>query len=182
MIDWLTDLLGISQLPYQLIFGVLAGIGLLFLIIASFADGILDSFDSDGPFSFTALMGAITMFGFGGLAASSAGLSPAWSLTAGAGAAIVGYMLAFWFINFLRKQEPGEDISEESFVGQNAIVVIPIGGNTTPGEVKTTRDGRAFYFTAYSDKRVANTTEVTITHTLGNGSVKVKPAQDKDNK
>lgn len=154
---------------------VLAGIGLVLLVVSVFFDGLLDVFDFDTPFlSGTALAAFLAGFGLTGL------LIPdswgAWGAIAAATAA--GLLIAAGVglgVRAMKNTPTDANVSAATVVGSFGTVVSPIKSGSY-GEVRVTVAGHPMKYNALADADLSIGTRVQVTHSLSGSAVKVEPA------
>jgi hypothetical protein len=174
----------------MLIYGTIAAIGFLFLMVMLFVgelfgvdhdvgshEGSLDG-DGGGPSIFSArIMAAfVTAFGVGGIVGRYNGLSHPAAAGLGVAAGIVLASIVFQFGKFLYSQQASSDVHMASLVGRSAevSVAIPAGG---VGQVTLTFGGeRTEHIARTADgKPLTRGAEVIITGLRGDAVIVSRP-------
>jgi membrane protein implicated in regulation of membrane protease activity len=122
------------------VFLVIAGAGLLFLLVSLFFGEVFEHFDTSldhdldhgGPsfFSPRVLSVFVTAFGGVGAIATHYGLSPVPASGLGFASGLVMSLLVLAFARFLYRQQASSEVRMSDLVGQHArvVVAIPPGG------------------------------------------------------
>jgi hypothetical protein len=170
--DWLSDIFTGG------VFLTVAIIGLIVLVISVIIDGIFEAFNfGDGPISLTSIAAFVTVFGFGGYAASGAGVNPLFSAGIGLVLGALAGVLAFWLSSVFQKSESGTAISISGLSGQEAIVTLRIGSGDDMGEIAFIRGGERHTFAAKAEESILTGTKVVILSNITDSSVLVTPVK-----
>ena len=157
-----------------MLFLVVAGIGLTFLLVSVVFDGLLDFFDLDTPFlSGTAIAAFLSAFGLTGmLLPDSWGTGGVVAAAAAAGVIVGGG--AGLGMRAMQNTKTDANVSAANVVWSNGTVVSPIRAGSY-GEVAVTVAGHRMKYNALADTDIPLGAAVTVTQTLSPSAVKVAP-------
>jgi membrane protein implicated in regulation of membrane protease activity len=122
------------------VFLVIAGAGLIFLVVSLFVGEISDHFDTSldhdldhgGPSVFSPRVMSVFVTAFGGVGAIATyyGLSPVPASLTGFGSGVVLSALVLAFARFLYRQQATSEVRTSDLVGQSGrvVIAIPPGG------------------------------------------------------
>lgn len=158
-------------------FLVLGIVGLVFLAISFFLDGIMDAFDfefGDGYLSITSLAAFLAAFGFSGVLAISgfeASVGVAVIVGAVVGALALGGAGAL--TRYLKADDGEGAPSSRTIVGLRGTIVTSISGPGSYGEISLNHGGHIAKMGALADEAIPAGTSVQVITALSATSVKV---------
>ncbi|MEO5835002.1 MAG: NfeD family protein [Nakamurella sp.] len=167
--------------PMTTIFLVVGGLSLVLLLVAVVIGdvGHLGA-DADGPFSMPAIAAFLGGGGFAGAAAASLSdghldETPRLLVSLGAGA-VVAVPLAFGAVRLvsgLMRMRTDETLTGAGLLGSHGVVVTPIAGPTSFGEVRLTLGGHTLKYYARSQHPLPVGTPVYVVDVPTETSVEV---------
>lgn len=160
-------------------FLVIGVVCVVLLVVSVALGGIFEFFHfGDGPLSLTTIAAFGSIFGFVGYAAIGGGATAQMATLFGSVAGLIGGILSFLAMRFLKNSDSTGSIETTSLVGTDAVVILRIPGGDNHGEVAVTRYGARHTFSAISREPIPTGTNVTIVSTITSSSVLVEKKEE----
>jgi len=163
-----------------MLFWIVAGAGLVLLLVSLLLDDLLESFDFGSEWiSGTAIGGFLAAFGFvGGLVLTATGSVPAATGGGFVGGLVAGG-LAGAVTRALSGKSGGAEFTANDYVGQRGVVVTAIGAGSA-GEVSLNVGGHPVKVNARCDQPVPHGAPVVVTDAYSATSVHVSPVNSSE--
>ena len=161
-------------------FLIIAVAASILLVISLLLDGIFDFLNfGDGPLSLTTIGAFGALFGWVGYAAYGFGVPIGIAALLGALVGIGGAVGAFFFSRFLQNSTSSASFGDADILNSEAIVVLPVTGDGTYGEVALVRNGQRITFAALGEEGVPipRGAKVRIMASLSSSAVLVERVQ-----